>query len=366
VVAVLGGLLALTACGGSSGSSSSSPSPTTSSASVKTGNPAKPVTVTESGSSLMLPYLQKLAPQLQAAYSNITLSPAAGGSGKGISDAIAGTVILGGSDAYLSDAQAQQNPDLLNIPIAVSGQEINYNVPGVSNLKLTGDILAKIYQGKITKWSDPAIKSLNSSANLPDTTVVPVRRVDSSGDTFIFTSFLTKTNPDWANGPALGTTVQWPSVPGEVTAQGNPGMVQVCKATPGCVAYIGVSVRQTALSGGLGEAVLQNKAGKFVSPEQTNLTAAANALASQMPSDLRQSLIYASGNESYPIVNYEYLMVKNQQADADTSLAVRTFFIWAINPDKGATAANLQSVNFVAMPSAVTPKVQNAVGKIKP
>lgn len=364
VASAIGVGLLVSACGGSGPTGGSTPTPTESAASIKTGNPTKPVTITESGSSLVLPYLQKMVDPLKQDYANVTLAPAGGGSGKGIADAISGTVQMGGSDAYISDAQAQQNPTLLNIPIAVSAQAINYNLPGVKDLKLNGDVLAKVYMGKITKWNDPAIAALNSGVTLPDTAIVPVRRVESSGDTFIFTQLLSKTNSDWNNGPAFGTTVTWPAVPGEVTATGNPGMVQVCKQTPGCLAYIGVSVEQTAIAAGLGEAMLQNKAGKFVQPTQDAITAAVAGQSSSIPNDLRTSLIYGPGSNSYPIVNYEYLIVKSQQTDADTALAIRTFLAWAIDPSKGASSANLSAVNFVALPTSVVPKVKAAIAKI--
>ncbi|HUY60305.1 MAG TPA: phosphate ABC transporter substrate-binding protein PstS, partial [Candidatus Dormibacteraeota bacterium] len=212
-----------------------------------TGNPSSPTTLNEAGSTLLYPYLQVLAPAFNAAYSHITLQPGPGGSGKGISDAIGGLVQVGGSDAYLSAALAAANPGLLNIPIAISAQAVDYNVPGVPNhLKLTGNILAQIYQGKITHWNDSAIAALNPGVSLPATAIVPVRRVDSSGDTFIFTSLLSKTNAAWNRGPSFGTTVTWPAVRSELTAEGNPGMIQVCHNTPGCIAYIGVSVEKTA------------------------------------------------------------------------------------------------------------------------
>jgi phosphate transport system substrate-binding protein len=357
-------MVAIAACGGTP-STSSSPTPTPTTA-VKVGNPSKAVTLSESGSSLVLPYLQAMVDPLKQAYPNITLAPAAGGSGKGISDAIAGTVIMGGSDAYLSDAQAQQNPDVLNIPIVVSAQAINYNLPGVTDLKLNGDVLAKIYQGTITKWNDPAIANLNSGVNLPATTIVPVRRVESSGDTFLFTSLLSATNTDWSNGPSFGTTVTWPAAKGELTATGNPGMVQVAKQTPGSIAYVGVSAESAAQTAGLGEAMIQNKAGKFLQPTQPAIAAAVNASAKTIPTDMRKSLIYAAGDQSYPIVNFEYMMVKRTQPDADTSLAVRTFLTFAINTNQGSSATNLAAANFVALPENVVQKVRGAINKIGP
>lgn len=328
------------------------------------GNPSSSVTLTEAGSSLLYPFLQLLVPSLHTAYSNVTLSPAAGGSGKGISDAIAGTTNLGGSDAYLSSGQLSANPGLANIPIAVSSQDVNYNVAGVSSLKLSGTVLAEIYQGKITKWNNSAITALNPGVTLPDQTIVPVHRVDSSGDTFIFTSFLSAADPTWSSGPGFGTTVSWPTVSGELTASGNPGMVQTCHATPGCVAYIGISAESSAQSAGLGVAMLQNKDGNFVSDSATTVDAAVTAGASSIPSNLVQSLIYQAGAQSYPIVNFEYVVVKQSQSSADIAQAIRDFLGFAIDPNGGSSPANLAKDQFEALPTNVVPLVQAAIAKI--
>src|ERR1035438_8458525 len=216
--AVITGAILVSACGStsstpatsaaSSSSASTSSSPTA--AAVQTGNPTSAQVLSEDGSSLLYPYLQKLESGVTAAYPNITLSAAAGGSGKGQTDAISGAVDMGGSDAYLSAGQVSANPGIMNIPIAVSAQAVNYNLPGISNLKLSGSVIAQIYSGTITSWNAPAIAALNTGVTLPATPIVPVRRVDSSGDTFIFTSFLSATNPTWSNGPSFGTTVNWP------------------------------------------------------------------------------------------------------------------------------------------------------------
>ena len=357
----------LSACSSSSSSKTSSttaaPTPTTS-VTPATGNPTSATTLNESGSSLLYPFLQLLESPLNQRYSNATLAPSAGGSGKGISDAIAGTVQMGGSDAYLSNSQLATNPGLMNIPIAVSSQAVNYNLPGVANLKLTGDILAKIYQGQITKWNDQAIASLNPGTTLPSTAVVPVRRVDSSGDTFLFTSFLSATNTAWNSGPAFGTTVTWPAVPNELTASGNPGMVQTCKATPGCVAYIGISAESTAQSAGLGEAMLQNKDGQFLLPSSTTVNSAVNAGSGNIPANLAAPLIYEPGAQSYPIVNFEYIIVKNKQSSADVALAIRDFLTFAIDPTGGSNPTYLAKDNFVALPSVVISKVNAAIASI--
>jgi phosphate transport system substrate-binding protein len=370
--ALVSGAVLVSACGSSttapssSGSTSASASATPSAA-FQTGNPTSAVTLSEDGSSLLYPYLVKLESGINSADPNITLSPAAGGSGKGQTDAISGAVDMGGSDAYLSAGQVSANPGLLNIPIAVSSQAVNYNLSGITNLKLSGSVIAQIYEGTIKMWNDPSIASLNPGVTLPATPIVPVRRSDSSGDTFIFTSFLSATNSTWSNGPSFGTTVSWPSVAGELTAQGNPAMVDTCHSTPGCIAYIGVSVESTALVDGLGEAELENASGSYVQPDATTVTAAVAAGAGNVPASLAQSLIYESGADAYPIVNFEYLIInpsKLSAAASGTPLAVRTFLAWAISSTGGATPANLAAVNFDPLPASIIPKVNAAIAMI--
>ncbi len=349
---------ALTACGAEAHLAASAPG------SGAPGNPATPVTVTETGSTLMLPYLQQLVGPLKQAYPNITLQPSGGGSGKGMADALAGRVDLGGSDAYLSNIQQQANLDVLDLPVVVSAQAITYNLPGVSDLRLNGDVLARIYRGEITRWNDSAIGALNPGATLPGTSMVPVRRAEPSGDTFIFTQFLSNAVDTWRSTPGYGATINWPSVPGELTAKGNAGMVATCGATPGCVAYVGVSAGRAATAAGLGQALLQNRAGNFLQPTHDTVSAALYNAQQLVPDDLRQSLVFASGANSYPIVNYEYLMVKATQKGAARALAIRTLLAWLVDPAGGSSAEHLGPVNFVALPDGVLAKVKTAIPRI--
>ena len=369
--AVITGAVLVSACGSTStvtapptsAASSASSSPTA--AAVQTGNPTGPQTLSEAGSSLLYPYLQKLAPGISAAFPNITLTPAAGGSGTGQSEALSGTIDLGGSDAYLSSAQVTANPGSLNIPIAVSAQAVNYNLPGITNLKLSGSVIAQIYEGTITTWNNAAIATLNPGVTLPSTPIIPIRRSDSSGDTFIFTSFLSATNPTWSSGPSFGTTVSWPTVTSELTASGNPAMVDTLHTTPGGIAYVGVSVEGTALVDGLGEAELENASGSYVQPETTTITAAVTAGATNVPASLAASLIYETGAQAYPIVNFEYLIINPSKiTSSDTALAIRTFIEWAISSTGGATQDNLSAVGFVPLPTTVVPLVNTAVAQI--
>jgi phosphate transport system substrate-binding protein len=369
--AVITGAVLVSACGSTStvtapptsAAASASSSPTA--AAVHTGNPAGPQVLSEAGSSLLYPYLQKLAPGITAAFPNITLTPAAGGSGTGQSEALSGTIDMGGSDAYLSTTQVTANAGALNIPIAVSSQAVNYNLAGITNLKLSGSVIAQIYQGTITTWNAAAIAALNPGVTLPATPIIPIRRSDSSGDTFIFTSFLSATNTTWSSGPSFGTTVSWPSVSTELTASGNPAMVDTLHSTPGGIAYVGISVEGAALVDGLGEAELENASGSYVQPDSTTITAAVTAGATNVPASLAASLIYETGAQAYPIVNFEYLIINPSKiTSSDTALAIRTFIEWAISPTGGATADNLSAVQFVPLPSNVIPLVNTAVAQI--
>ena len=367
-VAAIAGMFVVAGCGSTSTATpppTAHPSGTPTPVAVSTGNPSSAVTLSEAGSSLLYPYLQKLAPGINAAYPNITLTPAAGGSGTGQSEALSGTIDMGGSDAYLSAAQVSANSGALNIPIAVSSQAVNYNLKGFTNLKLSGNVLAEIYQGTIKVWNDPAIVALNPSVTLPSTPIVPIRRADSSGDTFIFTSYLSATNTAWSSGPSFGTTVSWPAVSSELTASGNPAMVTTLDNTPGGIAYIGISVESTALVDGHGEAELENASGSFVQPDATTVEAAVTAGSGNVPASLAASLIYETGAQAYPIVNFEYLIVNPSTITSTaTAEAVRTFIEWAISPTGGATTDNLSAVNFQPLPTNVIPLVNAAVAQI--
>ncbi len=325
------------------------------------------VTINETGSSLMYPLFNT---QWIGAYKsvdpNVTITAASTGSGTGIAQAIAGTVQIGASDAYLSDAQMQQNPGMLNIPMAVSAQQVMYNLPELGkdkHLNLTGDVLAQIYMGKIVKWNDPKIAALNPGVKLPDKNIVPIHRSEGSGDTFLFTQFLSKTNQEWANTLKYSTTISWPAVQGAIGVKGNDGVVTKLADTPYSVGYVGISWLDRAVEKGLGYAALQNKDGKFVLPEKENVQAAADAAANQVPDDERISLVYMPGEKSYPIVNFEYAIVNSKQS-SDMAAALKKFLKWAVDPNGGNSAKYMEPVHFLPLPSSVEPKSEAQIEKI--
>ncbi len=369
VTALTSAAIALAACSSSSSSPASSSSSTPASTASATALPTAPASgsqsLSETGSTLLYPLFNLWAPAYKSAFPNVTITTAGTGSGTGISSAAAGTVDIGASDAYLSSADTTKYPDLENIPLAISAQQVNYNLPGLSpstHLKLNGTVLAEMYQGKITTWNNSAIAALNPGVTLPATKVVPIHRSDSSGDTFLFTTYLSKQDPGWASTVSYGTTVAWPSVSSALAFKGNSGMVTGCKDNPGCVAYIGISYLGKTQAAGLGEAQLKNGSGSYLLPNAASITAEAAAFASSTPASGAISLIDGSAAGGYPIINYEYAIVSTKQPSAATATTIKAFLNWALT--SGNSAAYLSKVNFQPLPSSVVSISDALIGKI--
>lgn len=316
-------------------------------------------TLLETGSSLLYPAFNLWVANFSVYYPNIHVTTASTGSGTGQSDAEQGTVQIGGSDAYMTPAELTKYPTMLNIPLAVSAQQINYNIPSTNNLintvhlNMTGPILAAIYNGSITTWNNPQIAALQSAkvaSELPSNTIVPVHRLDSSGDTFLFTSFLSDTDAQWNSTIGYATSVTWPNVPGSLAATGNSGMLSALQ-TPYTIAYVGISYLNSANQLGYGNAYLKNKAGHFVGITQTNILSAVSALSSETPKNEIISLIDAPGTDSYPIVNYEYAIVNMDQTSASTAQNIQALLTWIVT--YGNQPFFLLQVHFVPLPASV-------------
>jgi phosphate transport system substrate-binding protein len=309
----------------------------------------------ETGSTLLYPLFNLWVPGYNQTYPGVTIQTGGTGSGTGISDATNGTADIGASDAYLAPSNVTASPGLKNIPLAISSQLVTYNIPGVlTHLKLSGSVLSQIYQGKVTNWNNSAITALNPGVTLPSLPIVTLHRADSSGDTFLFTQFLSKTDPSgWGATVAYNTTVQWPNAPGALGETGNSGMVTGCKATPGCIAYVGISYQTQALQAGLGYASLENAKSQFVAPTAASIAAEAAAFIKKTPANGTISLIYGPANGGYPIVNYEYAIVETHQASTSKAKAIRSLLEWAINVKDGNAATYLAQVNFQPLPAAI-------------
>jgi len=332
--------------GGSASTGATAGNPATSPATSK-------VTLAETGATELYPLLNLWAPAYNAKYPNVSITTGSTGSGAGIAQAAARTVNIGASGAYLSDGDMAAHKGLMNIALAVSAEQVNYNLPGVTeHLKLTGKVLAAMYEGTIKTWSDPQIAALNPAVNLPATPVVPLHRSDGSGDTFVFTQYLSKQDPDgWGKSPGYNTTVDFPAVPGALGENGAGGMVNGCAQTPGCVAYIGASYLDQASQKGLGEAQLANASGNYLLPDAQSVQAEAAGFAPQTPANQVISLINGPAADGYPIVNYEYAVVYGSQKDSATAQTIQAFLHWVVTD--GSSPSFLDQFHFQPLPAAV-------------
>ncbi|HET9059365.1 MAG TPA: phosphate ABC transporter substrate-binding protein PstS [Acidimicrobiales bacterium] len=330
--------------------------------------PKAKVAISETGSTLLYPLFQLWSTAYHKQYGNISITPEGTGSGTGISSAAQGTVDIGASDAYLSSTDRQQYKGLMNIALAISAQQVNYNVSGVPanrHIKLNGQILAAIYEGKITYWDDRAIQAVNKGLHLPHEQIVALHRSDSSGDTFLFTSYLSAQDPKgWGQSVGYGTSVSFPSISNALAAEGNGGMVSTCKQTPGCVAYIGISYLTDTQKAHLGEAYLENKSGQFVQPTAKSISAEAAALENKTPANESLSMIDDPAKGGYPIINYEYAIIPGKESNNNTAGAVKAFLNWAVEPNGGSSAKFLNQVRFVALPAAVAKLSMAQIAKI--
>jgi phosphate transport system substrate-binding protein len=347
----------------SSTSGSSSKMSTYSGPALPTSPASTAASISETGSTLLYPLFGSWATAYQKLYPKVTITAGGTGSGTGIADASTGTVDLGGSDAYLSGSQRSTYPSMMNIAVAISAQQVNYNVPGVKNLKLDGTVLAQIYSGKITNWNASAIAALNPGVSLPNLKIVPLHRADSSGDTFLFTTYLNDQDPSLWTSSAVGTTVSWPSVPGALAETGNSGMVSACGSTKGCVAYIGISYLAKTTAAGLGQAMLKNGSGNYESPSATTIGAEASSFVSKTPANESISLINGPVSNGYPIVNYEYVVVNSKQSSAVKTQDLRALLYWAITQGQSETTY-LSAVDFQPLPSSIVTLSENQIKKI--
>jgi phosphate transport system substrate-binding protein len=353
--------LGLTACsGGAASAPSSSPA---SGPALPTTPAAAPQRLSETGSSLMAPLFTRWGPAYQAQFPQVTVSTASSSSGTGILSAAAGTTDIGSSDAYLSPADVSKYTNLVNIPLAVAALMVIYHVPGLgpsTHLNLNGMVLARIFNGTITTWNDPAIKNLNSGVTLPGTPIVLVHRSDTSGSTFLFSSYMNAQDPaDWSSS-LIGTLVAWPEQPREQGQGGSDGVINAVKSTPGAISYVGVSYLSTVTTDNEGEAALGNSAGHYELPTASAIQAGLASF-TNTPANETMSLINGSGAGVYPIINYEYAIVSISQASVTLAQDLRAFLGWAISTG----AAQLAQVNFQPLPASVAMLSQAQIAEIK-
>jgi phosphate transport system substrate-binding protein len=262
---------------------------------------------------------QKLHPDVRINYQSI-------GSGGGIRQITERTVDFGASDAPMTDEELQKAPGkILHIPTTLGAVVLCLNVEGVQSLNLTPELIAGIFLGEITKWNDPKLVAENAGVALPDAAITVVFRSDGSGTTAVFTDYLSKVSTDWDKKIGRGKSVKFPVGLG---AKGNEGVAGQIKTTPGTVGYVELAY---ATQNNLAFATVKNKAGQLVKPDLPGVSAAAAGALASMPPDYRVSITNAEGDEAYPISSFTYILIYQEQQDAQKGVALVNFLSWAIH-----------------------------------
>jgi phosphate transport system substrate-binding protein len=281
------------------------------------------------------------------------------GSGGGIRQLTEGTVDFGASDAPMSDAEmAKLKAPVLHFPTVLGAVVITYNVPGITKaIRLTGPVVADIFAGKITKWNDARITSLNKGLTLPSSDILVVHRSDGSGTTYIFSDYLSSVSPTWAQAPGKGKELAWPVGLG---GKGNEGVAGQVKQTPGAIGYVELAY---AKQNSLPFADLQNANGEFVTPTIESVTTAAAAVAAKLPgsTDYRISIVNASGKGAYPISSFTFLLVYQAQPDAVKGKKLVDFLRWYLrNGEKSAA-----SLDYAPLPATMVAQLEKRLGTIQ-
>lgn len=271
------------------------------------------------------------------------------GSGGGIKNIAANTLNFGASDAPMSDKEMREAPGVLHIPTVAGAVCIAYNAPGVpANLKLTGNVIAEMFLGKITRWNDPQIATLNPRVPLPAIALTPFHRSDGSGTTNIVTTYLSAVSPAWKQQVGSGKSVKWPLGLG---GSGNAGVAQLIQKNPGGVGYIELAY---AVRNKIPFAAVRNKSGNFITPSVESTTLAIGGVA--MPSDFRVVPVNTSAPKGYPITGFTFLLV---YPNADPQL--KKFLVWALT----AGQKDAPSLLYAPLPKTIQQRVLAEVGAIK-
>jgi len=281
------------------------------------------------------------------------------GSGGGIRQFTEGTVDFGATDGPMSVAQmeAVQN-NVLHIPTVIGAVVLTYNLPslGATQLQLDGPTIADIFLGRITKWNDKRITTLNPGIALPSTDIIVVHRSDGSGTSYIFTDFLTKVSREWKDKVNYATSVKWPIGLG---GKGNEGVTQQVKQLDGTIGYVELIY---ALSNNLPYAKIKNAAGNFVVPSLASASAAAASAKFAKDTDFRVSITNAPGAQTYPITSFTWLLVPKDGKDPAKAKLIRNFLNWMITPDAQAMAAELR---YAPLPDEVLGLVKPRIAGLK-
>jgi phosphate transport system substrate-binding protein len=318
---------------------------------------AQTMKITGAGATFPYPIYSKWFAEYNRLHSNVEINYQSLGSGAGIQQLRAQTVFFGATDGPMTSQQLQDAPGrILHFPTVLGAVVPIFNIPNVkTELKFTGQVLADIYLGKITKWNDPALTKLNMGVALPGTDITVVHRSEGSGTTYIWVDYLSKISPEFKSKVGVNTSVNWPT---GVGGKGNESVSGLVSQTPGSIGYVELIY---ALQNKISYGSVQNMAGEFSSATVASVTAAAAAAAAQMPADFRVSITNAPGKGVYPISSFTWILLYEAPKDKAQAKVMMDFMKWALT-DGQKFAPDL---GYAPLPEAVVKLEMAALAKLK-
>jgi phosphate transport system substrate-binding protein len=338
-------LAVLTACGGGATQPAATPAATQS------------LQINGAGATFPYPIYSKWFSEYNKLHPSVRVNYQSIGSGGGIQQITNRTVFFGATDGPMNEEQLKAAPGpILHMPTVLGAVVPVYNIPGVTaELKFSGPLLANIYLGKVKKWNDPAIVTLNAGVTLPASDITVVHRSDGSGTTYIFMDYLSKVSPEFKSTVGVATSVKWPA---GVGGKGNEGVAGLVSQTPGSIGYVElIYALQTKMSYGS----VQNTAGEFVKASVDSVTKAAASAAATMPADFRVSITNADGAGVYPISSFTWMLFYENPEDKAAAKAMVDFMHWALGDGQKYCA----DLGYAPLPDSVVKLEEAALEKIK-
>ena len=314
------------------------------------GSSGRKVSLTAAGATFPLPYYNMVFKKYTEE-TGILVTYGGIGSGGGIRSLTDQVVDFGASDAFLEDDKMAEMPaEVVHIPTVLGAVVIAYNLPEVGELKLTNELLEKIFMGGITNWNDPLIAKNNPGVKFPDQELTVVHRSDGSGTTQIFSDYMSKISPKWADAVGTGKSLNWPAGMG---AKGNPGVAGTISSTKGAIGYIG---SEFAFAQKIATAKIQNSSGAYIVPSIESISAAAKG---DIPADTRIMLTNSADPDAYPISGFTWILLYREQAYGNRSLAQATATVEFLDWLLGETAqADASKVNYAPLPADAVQKAK--------
>jgi phosphate transport system substrate-binding protein len=318
---------------------------------------AQTATINGAGATFPYPIYSKWFSEYNRLNPGIRINYQSLGSGAGIRQLTSRTVFFGATDGPMTQDQMIAAPGkIVHLPTVLGAVVAVYNIPGMSSeLKFTGTVLADIFLGRITKWDDPAIASINGGVKLPSSDIVVVHRSDGSGTTYIWVDYLSKVSPDFRKTVGVATSVKWPT---GVGGKGNEGVSGMVSQTPGAIGYVELIY---ALQNKIAYGSVQNSSGNFVRATVDAVTAAASAAVAQMPADFRVSITNPPGKDAYPIASFTWLLLYENPSDKAQSKIMVDFVRWALTDGQKFA----RELGYAPLPQSLIDMEMKALQRIK-